>query len=36
MEFEKPEDFERVVPALKKVTEHFKIYGVYKKGITVL
>lgn len=36
MEFDKRDDFERVLPVLKKVTEHLKIYGVYKKGITVL
>jgi len=36
MEFEHPADFERVVRALKKLTEHLRVYGVYKKGITVL
>ena len=36
MEFEKRSDFERLIPALKKITEHLKIYGVYKKGSTVL
>jgi prephenate dehydratase len=36
MEFDSIADFERVVPALKKATEHFKVYGVYKKGITVM
>jgi prephenate dehydratase len=35
MEFDNRDDFERVLPTLKSVTEHFKIYGVYKKGITV-
>jgi prephenate dehydratase len=36
MEFETRDDFERVLPSLNNVTEYFKIYGVYKKGITVL
>lgn len=36
MEFENKTDFERVIQSLKKVTEHLKVYGVYKKGITVL
>lgn len=36
MEFEKRSDFERVIRELKKLTEHLKIYGIYKKGITVL
>ena len=35
MEFDDIADFERVIKALKKLTEHLKIYGVYKKGITV-
>jgi prephenate dehydratase len=35
MEFEDRDGFERVLPGLKDVTEYFKIYGVYKKGITV-
>ena len=35
MEFETRSDFERVLQSLKDVTEHLKVYGVYKKGITV-
>ncbi len=36
MEFENRDDFERVIEKMKRVTEHLNIYGVYKKGITVL
>ena len=35
MEFDDRADFERVIQTLKKATAHLKIYGVYKKGITV-
>jgi prephenate dehydratase len=35
MEFEGLGQFHKVVEAMKKVTEHLKIYGVYKKGATV-
>lgn len=36
MEFESRDDFEQVIKKMKSVTEHLKIYGVYKKGITIL
>lgn len=35
MEFEELSQFHKVVDAMKKVTAHLKIYGVYKKGNTV-
>jgi len=36
MEFEKRGDFERVIQSLKGLTEHLRVFGVYKKGTTVL
>jgi prephenate dehydratase len=35
MEFESREQFYQVIEALKPITAHLKIYGVYKKGNTV-
>lgn len=35
MEFEQRADFDRVLQALKGLTEHLQVYGIYKKGITV-
>ena len=35
MEFDELSQFHKVVDAMKKVTAHLKIYGVYKKGNTV-
>jgi prephenate dehydratase len=35
MEFDSVEQFERVIEHLKKITDHLKIYGIYKKGKTV-
>ncbi len=35
MEFDHIEQFEKVIEAIKPVTEALKVYGVYKKGITV-
>jgi prephenate dehydratase len=35
MEFEGLDQFHRVIEAMKKVTEHLKIYGIYKKGNTI-
>lgn len=34
MEFETPEQFTKMVEALKPITEEFKVYGVYRKGET--
>jgi prephenate dehydratase len=36
MEFEARDDFDQVIKRMKDVTAHLKVYGVYKKGITVL
>ena len=36
MEFDKRDDFERVIQSLKNLTEHLRVFGVYKKGTTVL
>jgi prephenate dehydratase len=32
MEFHSPDQFERVIEEIKPITEHLKIYGVYKRG----
>jgi prephenate dehydratase len=34
MEFDSVEQFEKVVEEIKEVTEGFKVYGIYKKGMT--
>ncbi len=36
MEFESPQDFENAITAIKEVTCELRIFGVYKKGETVL
>ena len=35
MEFDSMHQFEEVIEAIKPITDHLKIYGVYKKGKTV-
>jgi prephenate dehydratase len=35
MEFAAPDEFHKVVESIKKITEKLKVYGIYKKGITI-
>lgn len=35
MEFETPDQFEKVIESIRSVTSALKIYGTYRKGITV-
>lgn len=35
MEFEEPAQFDRVIEAIKPMTAELKIYGTYKKGVTI-
>jgi len=35
MEFEKPQQFYHVIDSIKPIAQDIKIYGVYKKGVTV-
>jgi prephenate dehydratase len=35
MEFDGVEQFNDVLKAMEKLTEGLKVYGVYKKGVTV-
>jgi prephenate dehydratase len=33
LEFDSPEQFDRVLKALRKITQELKVYGIYKRGI---
>jgi prephenate dehydratase len=35
MEFEKMQDFEKAIKKIQPLTEEVKVYGVYKKGLTI-